>query len=87
MNKAGEEVASADVPVDRYIYFATEDAGVDVPIVNKKRMCRNGCCTTCAVKVLEGKVCVTNDVPGYLSRTLCSLGHSPVHRDSSGSLA
>lgn len=45
-----------DVPVDRYIYFATEDAEVDVPIVNKKRMCRNGCCTTCAVKVLEGKV-------------------------------
>ncbi|CAM9257934.1 unnamed protein product [Ectocarpus sp. 8 AP-2014] len=56
VNKAGEEVASADVPVDRYIYFATEDAGVDVPIINKKRMCRNGCCTTCAVKVLEGKV-------------------------------
>lgn len=56
MNKAGEEVASVDVPVDRYIFFATEDAEVDVPIVNKKRMCRNGCCTTCAVKVLEGKV-------------------------------
>lgn len=56
MNKAGEEVASMDVPVDRYIYFATEDAEIDVPIVNKKRMCRNGCCTTCAVKVLEGKV-------------------------------
>ncbi|CAM9671531.1 unnamed protein product [Pylaiella littoralis] len=56
VNKAGEEVASVDVPVDRYVYFATEDAGVDVPIVNKKRMCRNGCCTTCAVKVLEGKV-------------------------------
>lgn len=57
VNKAGEEVASVDVPVDRYIFFATEDAEVDVPIVNKKRMCRNGCCTTCAVKVLEGKVC------------------------------
>lgn len=56
MNKAGEEVASLDVPVDRFVFFATEDAEVDVPIVNKKRMCRNGCCTTCAVKVLEGKV-------------------------------
>ncbi|CAM9872433.1 unnamed protein product, partial [Hapterophycus canaliculatus] len=56
VNKAGEEVASLDVPVDRFVFFATEDAGVDVPIVNKKRMCRNGCCTTCAVKVLEGKV-------------------------------
>lgn len=60
MNKAGETVASVDVPVDRYIYFATEDAGVDVPIVNKQRMCRNGCCTTCAVKVLEGKVGVSS---------------------------
>lgn len=68
VNKAGEEVASVDVPVDRYVYFATEDAGVDVPIVNKKRMCRNGCCTTCAVKVLEGKVRVVEAVvgaPGY----------------------
>lgn len=56
VNKEGVPVASVDVPVDRYIYFATEDSEVDVPIVNKKRMCRNGCCTTCAVKVLEGKV-------------------------------
>lgn len=53
-----------DVPVDRYVYFATEDAGVDVPIVNKKRMCRNGCCTTCAVKVLEGKVRIFEVVVG-----------------------
>ncbi|CAM9888393.1 unnamed protein product [Ascophyllum nodosum] len=29
---------------------------MDVPFINKKRMCRQGCCTTCAVKVLEGKV-------------------------------
>lgn len=63
MNKAGETVASVDVPVDRYIFFATEDADVDLPIVNKKRMCRNGCCTTCAVKVLEGKVSVLKTVP------------------------
>ena len=63
MNKAGETVASVDVPMDRYIFFTTEDAGVDVPIVNKKRMCRNGCCTTCAVKVLEGKVRAPRTVP------------------------
>lgn len=56
VNKDGEQMAEMDVPVDRYIYFATEDAGVDVPIVNKHKMCRNGCCTTCAAKVLEGKV-------------------------------
>lgn len=63
MNKAGETVASVDVPVDRYIFFATEEADVDVPIVNKKRMCRNGCCTTCAVKVLEGKVRAPRSAP------------------------
>lgn len=56
VNKKGEEVAEMDVPVDRYIYFATEDADIDVPIINKHKMCRNGCCTTCAAKVLEGKV-------------------------------
>lgn len=56
VNKVGERVAEVDVPVDRYIYFAAEDANADVPIVNKHKMCRNGCCTTCAAKVLEGKV-------------------------------
>lgn len=60
MNKEGDTVASVDVPVDRFVYFATEDAGVDVPIINKKRMCRNGCCSTCTVKVLEGKVRARN---------------------------
>lgn len=45
-----------DVPEDRYIFFAFEDSGVDLPMVNGKRMCRNGCCTTCAVKMKEGKV-------------------------------
>ncbi|CAM9162850.1 unnamed protein product [Choristocarpus tenellus] len=58
MNKAGEEVATMDVPVDRYIYFAFEDAGHDLQMkmINGRRMCRNGCCTTCAVLVKEGKV-------------------------------
>lgn len=61
VDKEGESVASVDVPVDRYIFFAAEDANVDVPIVNKRRMCRNGCCTTCAVKVLEGKVSASHE--------------------------
>ncbi|CAM9870534.1 unnamed protein product [Chrysoparadoxa australica] len=57
VDKSGEVVQKFDVPVDRYIYFAAEDAGVDTSaIINSKRMCRNGCCTTCAGKVLEGKV-------------------------------
>ena len=45
-----------DVPEDRYIFFAFEDAGIDLPFMNGKRMCRNGCCTTCAVKLEEGTV-------------------------------
>jgi ferredoxin len=44
------------VPRDRYIYFVFEEEGVDLPIHNRQRMCRNGCCTTCAVKVREGSV-------------------------------
>lgn len=56
VNKKGETMAAMDVPVDRYVYFAFEDAGIDVPIINRARMCRNGCCTTCAVMVKEGKV-------------------------------
>ncbi|CAM9585394.1 unnamed protein product [Phaeothamnion confervicola] len=108
--KDGEEVASLDVPVDRYIYFAFEvnlrlqgriialspikestfaallrlapqfpiplpplprlspplppeslalplqDAGIELPMHNGRRMCRNGCCTTCAARVTEGRV-------------------------------
>ncbi|KAG5189812.1 ferredoxin [Tribonema minus] len=55
-NKAGEVVAQMDVPDDRYIYFAFEDEGHDLPLQNGRRMCRNGCCTTCAMHVQEGKV-------------------------------
>jgi ferredoxin len=49
------------VPEDRYIYFVFEEKGIDLPIPNKPRMCRQGCCTTCTVKVTEGKVKM--DVP------------------------
>lgn len=76
MNKAGETVASVDVPVDRYIFFATEEADVDVPIVNKKRMCRNGCCTTCAVKVLQGKVRAPRSVPFAVYTLQATRGNS-----------
>lgn len=78
MNKAGETVASVDVPADRYIFFATEEAEVDVPIVNKKRMCRNGCCTTCAVKVLEGKVHAPKTVP-FAVYTVQAASKSTLH--------
>jgi len=37
----GEEW-KADVPNDRYIFNYLEEIGVDVPIINKHRMCRQG---------------------------------------------
>lgn len=48
--KTGKEWKT-EVPEDRYIYWQLEEDGVDIPMINKKRMCRNGCCTTCALKV------------------------------------
>eukprot|EP01031_Cornospumella_fuschlensis_P022278 gene22278-27241_t len=53
--KTGEEFVQM-VPEDRYIYFYFEEQGVELPIHNKARMCRQGCCTICTVKVSEGKV-------------------------------
>lgn len=50
-----KELCSYLVPEDRYIYFYLEEQGVDLPIVNKSRMCSQGCCTICTGKVLEGK--------------------------------
>jgi ferredoxin len=40
-----------DAPEDRYIWWSMEEAGLDVP-----SSCRNGCCTTCAVRIKSGKV-------------------------------
>ena len=51
------------VPSDRYIFFYFEEMGIDLPIVNKARMCRQGCCTICTVKVTNEGGKVKMDAP------------------------
>jgi len=46
----GQEI-DVEVPEDRYILFEAEDQGLELPYA-----CRMGCCTACAVKVVEGSV-------------------------------
>ncbi|NEO27033.1 MAG: 2Fe-2S iron-sulfur cluster binding domain-containing protein [Kamptonema sp. SIO4C4] len=42
---------SATVPSDRYILRSLEDQGIHLPY-----SCRNGACTTCAVRVISGDI-------------------------------
>ena len=62
------------VPADRYIYSYFEEQGVDLPFINKVKMCRQGCCTTCAVKVNEGSVKM--DTPLGLLKELRDDGYA-----------
>jgi ferredoxin len=40
-----------EVPADRYILHSAEAQGVELPF-----SCRNGACTTCAVRVISGQL-------------------------------
>jgi ferredoxin len=42
---------SLEVPDDRYILQSAEKQGTELPF-----SCRNGACTTCAVRVLSGEI-------------------------------
>lgn len=44
-------VHTLQVPEDRYIWWAMEESKIDLPA-----SCRNGCCTTCAVRVKSGSL-------------------------------
>jgi ferredoxin len=45
------QVITHAVPEDDYILRSFEQQGDPIPF-----SCRNGCCTTCAVRVLEGEI-------------------------------
>lgn len=50
-DRAKGTVYTLQVPEDRYILHTAEKQGVELPF-----LCRNGACTTCAVRVISGEI-------------------------------
>ncbi|BAY47292.1 2Fe-2S ferredoxin [Scytonema sp. HK-05] len=50
-DRAKGTVYTLEVPKDRYILHTAEKQGVELPF-----LCRNGACTTCAVRVISGEI-------------------------------
>lgn len=50
-NRQTGRTHTVQVPEDRYILHSAEDRGVKLPF-----SCRNGACTTCAVRVCSGQI-------------------------------
>ncbi|KAL4447976.1 hypothetical protein ABPG75_005195 [Micractinium tetrahymenae] len=51
INHFAEEEFEVEVPEDRYVLWAAEEEGYDLPYA-----CRLGCCTACTVKVVQGEM-------------------------------
>ena len=50
-NRQTGESYTLQVPEDRYILHTAENNGIELPF-----SCRNGACTTCAVRVVSGEL-------------------------------
>jgi len=50
-DRASGQIYTLKVPEDRYILQSAESQGVELPF-----SCRNGACTTCAVRVRSGEI-------------------------------
>ncbi len=50
-NHYADQVVDVEVPEDRYILWEAEDEGLELPYA-----CRMGCCTACAVRIVEGEM-------------------------------
>ena len=66
--QAGRKI-TFDVPEGEYILRSFESHGEELPF-----SCRNGCCTTCAVRVLSGEIDQTDGIG--LSKEMRDKGYA-----------